>query len=344
MWTGMNITANAQSGTTAVFTYNSLTGLALAVGRALTITGMTNAGNNKTIVITSFTGTTSGTITCTLATGVTESGSSGVVTKASTVPTTGNYKYEIWTPNDGLTAFYAKVEYGMQGTNAPAVRLSLSTTTDGAGTCTGYVAGPYITCKDGFTVPSTSTQYNCNFSGAAGRFGAMLWTNAPTSGNPQCPPQFFAIERSVDNTGAYTNSYVTMWTHGYCNSGSGSYQMSGQRSVVFGVGAGPDLPPAVAAGRGGWVMLCYNTGGSQSFNGYLPFATCQPVIPYPDYPCTMVGVGSYTDYVDGLTFQVTLYGSTRTYIAGKNPPLDRISPGNTGVTWGEVFALLMRFD
>jgi hypothetical protein len=186
MWTGMNITANAQSGTTAVFTYNSLTGLPLANGRALNITGMTNAGNNHTIVITSFTGTTSGTITCTLATGVTESGSSGVVTAATAVPGSAAFVYEVWTPNDGLTNFFVKMEYGnVSGTNCPSIRITISTTTNGAGTATGLILGPTNTNPASFTPPSTTTPYECNFSGAPGRIGVMMWRNSPNASTVQ---------------------------------------------------------------------------------------------------------------------------------------------------------------
>src|ERR1039457_5253413 len=51
MWSGLSITAVSMSGTTMTCTYSSQTGLALAVGRALTVTGWTsgNVGNNGTL-------------------------------------------------------------------------------------------------------------------------------------------------------------------------------------------------------------------------------------------------------------------------------------------------------
>jgi hypothetical protein len=61
---------------------------------------------------------------------------------------------------------------------------------------------------------------------------------------------------------------------------------------------------------------------------------------YYDYPCTAVGVGGYNDLAEGVTFQVTLYGSTRTYMVGKTSGLG-INPYNQNVTMG---AVAMRFD
>src|ERR1017187_8274161 len=156
MWSGMTLSAVSMSGSNATYTYASLTGLPLAVGRALTITGMTNAGNNKTLVITSFTGTTSGTFTVVNASGVTESGSSGVVTIATAVPGSGAYVYEIWNPNDGLTNFFLKMEYGnIVGTNTPTPRITVSTTTNGAGTCTGLATSALSMHYNSYTAPST---------------------------------------------------------------------------------------------------------------------------------------------------------------------------------------------
>ena len=57
-------------------------------------------------------------------------------------PGSGAYVYEVWQPGDGLENFYLKIEYGnYSGTNAPTIRLTISTTTDGAGTPTGYIVG-----------------------------------------------------------------------------------------------------------------------------------------------------------------------------------------------------------
>src|SRR5690242_8747640 len=113
-----------------------------------------------------------------------QSGDTGQVnwSTIASVPGAASFVYEIWQPNDGLTTFYLKVEYGnVSGTNCPSLRLTLSTSTNGAGTPTGFIVGPWNTNVTIFTPPSTSTQFECNFSGAAGRIGAMMWRNGSNS-------------------------------------------------------------------------------------------------------------------------------------------------------------------
>jgi hypothetical protein len=135
----------------------------------------------------------------------------------SSVPGSSAFVYEIWEPNDGLTNFFVKMEYGnISGTNCPSLRITISTSTNGAGTSTGFVVGPTSTNVSSFSPPSTTIQYECDFSGAAGRIGVMMWRNITNVGN-----QLFAIERSVNASGApptlssaqkNTSSTLTGWT------------------------------------------------------------------------------------------------------------------------------------
>src|SRR5262252_6500665 len=155
--------------------------------------------------------------------GWTQSSDTGQVSwgSISSVPAANAYVYEVWTPNDGLTNFYLKVEYGNgQGqTNLPTVRLSIATATNGSGTLTGLVMGPLYTNNIAtYTTTGTTTSYECDFSGAAGRFAALMWRNAPNGA-----PQFFGVERSVNSSGTYTSSHVTVVTAGpNTNSGNRS--------------------------------------------------------------------------------------------------------------------------
>jgi hypothetical protein len=338
MWSGMSISAVSMSGTNATYTYSGLTGLALAVGRALTITGMTNAANNGVKIITAL---GSGTFTVVNASGVTESGSTGAVTAQSTVPGANAYAYEIWTPNDGLQNFYVKVEYGNVGTAAvPNIRLTLSSSTTGAGVASGFIVGSYTTAPNSFTVPSTTTQYECNFSGAAGRIGVMMWRNGANS----CQ-QFFAIERSLNSSGGYygtsSTGHVTLLG---CGPSPGNQNFF-QRSLVFGVGAATNLPNNAGSMVGGWVVRIANTsagtGNNAPFNGSMPFDTVAPLVGFADYPLTVAGVAAYSDMVEGVTFSATLYGSTRTFMPGKNGPF-AAQPQNANS--GNNAALCMRFD
>lgn len=255
----------------------------------------------------------------------------------ASVPAGGSYVYEIWTPNDGLTNFYLKVEYGSYSTQAiPTMRLTLSSSTNGSGTCTGNIVGPYI-CSTQPNTSSTTVQYECDMSGAAGRIGFMMWRN---SANVQ---QLFAVERSLNSSGTYTSTYVTLVVCGNCSQGSGNGCNYAQGTVYFGVGAIAQ-PDNAANYQGGWAVRMWqsasSTTNSGSFNGTIPFDTVAPNIGYFDYPMTMVGIACYGDISEGATFTVTLYGSTRTYMGGKTSAF-AYSPYNNNATNG---AVCMRYD
>ncbi len=335
MWSGMSLTAVAMSSSNATYTYTSLTGLALAVGRVLTITGMTHSANNGAFVITAL-GT--GTFTVVNASGVAESGSTGVVTQGSTVPGNGAFFYELWQPNDGLTNFYLKTEYGngIAGNgNTPAVRLTVAVSTNGAGTVTGTATSAIVTIAASYSPPSTTTQYECDFSGTTGRFAAMMWRNG-TNGSQQ----LLAVERSLNSSGTYTSSHVTIILGGNAGSGTSGFQ---QQSYVFGVGAGPTQSSRNGA-RGLLIRVpTYTT--TSAFNGALAFDTVAPLVGGMDYPLTVVGAGVAADFAEGVTFAATVYGSTRTYMPSGNGSFAQA--GRDAVSGSEIGAATMvciRYD
>jgi hypothetical protein len=254
------------------------------------------------------------------------------------LPGTGAFVYEIWQPNDGLTTFYVKVEYGnVSGTNCPSLRLSLSSGTNGSGTPTGFVVGPYVCDYNPFTAPSSTTQYECNLSGAAGRIGVMMWRN----GTNTCQ-QFFGVERSVNSGGTYTGAHVTLVIGGWAGGGSCSQWL--QQSLVLGVGAAPVQGNAnrSLSSYGGLVTRLHNlllTTGSSAFNGAIPFDTIAPQVGYFDYPLTVCGTAYATDIVEGVTFTATIYGSSRTYMPSKLSCFAWCAPGN-----GSGAAFCMRYD
>jgi hypothetical protein len=262
------------------------------------------------------------------------------------VPGSGAFVYEIWEPNDGLPNFFLKIEYGNgSSTNSPTVQITLSTTTNGAGTATGVIIGPFIGCgvSSSFTAPSASTQYECDFSGVAGRFAAMLWRNAPSSGTITNPQQLFAVERSVDATGAYTSDHVTLVMVGSCPLANATFSRTNQQSIVFGVGASPAIPPTPTTGinaLGGCLSPRVMLTGSSNFNGSLAFDTVAPMVGFWDFPLTVLGVANGPDLVEGVTFSASMYGSTRTYMPSKNGPFASVVPGSNA---GAV-AVCMRYD
>lgn len=255
----------------------------------------------------------------------------------ASVPGSAAFVYEIWEPNDSLTNFYVKMEYGnVSGTNCPSLRITLSTGTNGAGTSTGSIVGPLNTNPTSFTPPSTSTTYECDFTGAAGRIGAMMWRN----GTNNCQ-QLFAIERSNNGLSggsfAYTGTYVTLWVSGWNESYSSNCY---QRSLYFGVGAAPLYE--------GWNLrvpsISINgTSNTASFNGSIPFDTASPSVGFIDFTGTSVGAGASADFSEGVTFTVTLYGGTRTYMPSKNGPFswNPTPPGNSSYINS---CIAMRYD
>lgn len=258
----------------------------------------------------------------------------------TTIPAANSGYYEIFQPGDGLTAFYVKVEYGNFGnssaTNSPGVRTTVGTGTNGAGTLTGFVTTSFG--RGGIvTAPSTTTTYECNFSGDSGRIHIMMWRNAPNNVGIA-----FSIERSVNSSGTYTGTHVTSSVMFY-GGNTASWNGTGQQSILFGVGVAPLVTaPGTTSPNGGFPcrlrLAGSSSGPSGAFNGSIPLDTAAPYVGYWDYPLTGIGIGQATDYADGVTFTVTLYGSTRTYVAANSGAFQWCAP-NTGVG-----TFCMRYD
>jgi hypothetical protein len=265
--------------------------------------------------------------------GWTQSGDTGQVnwSSISTPPGSAAYVYEVWKPGDGLAAYYL-MEYGnFSGTNCPTLRITVSTGTNGAGVATGYILGPITVNGATYTAPSAVTQYECDFSGDAGRMGVMMWRN----GINTCQ-QFFALERSLSSSGTPTSSYVSLWV---CGDAASNLRCSCQGSLVFGVGVPPYTQAANSAG--GWMVRVQSlSGATTAFNGQVPFDTCAPVVGFYDYPCTVCGAAAGVDVVEGVPFSVTLYGATRTYLPSKLGYFCDVNPYNLG----SPSALCMRYD
>jgi hypothetical protein len=246
------------------------------------------------------------------------------------VPGSAAWVYEVWQPNDGLTNFYLKVEYGntAANTNSPGLRLTLGTGTNGAGTLTGFVTSALATNVTSAVTTNNSTPFECDFSGAAGRFSAMLWRNG-TGSNMQ---QLFTVERSLNSSGTYTSTHVTLLVLGTSNVG----QWARQQSIVFGVGASPVVPQNSSVG--GLLTRPFNSGGnSYGFNNSIPFDLVTPCVGFFDYPLTTVGAANAPDVSEGVTFTVTVYGSSRTYMPAKtsSTAFANAAPGG---------AVCMRYD
>ena len=263
----------------------------------------------------------------------------------STVPGSGALVYEVWQPNDGLTTFKLKMEYGnfTSQTNFPDIRISLSNSSDGAGNLNGFIIGPFrLGCVTGLSSLGAVNTYECDFSGAAGRFCCLMWRNGGM-------PILFAIERSVNSSGGYTGSYVTLYSAG------GNMQFSGrtsarQQSLVFGVGcAQASISYVENSGTNagsGWITRAFQpaTAGAYgtnpqtySFAGGIGVDFATPFVGYFDFPCTVIGVGEANDLAEGVTFTTTVYGTSHTYMPAGQGYLQNCTNINT-------YRPFMRYD
>lgn len=267
----------------------------------------------------------------------------------STVPAANTAVYEIWEPNDGLTNFYLKIWYGSAVGNAPSLRMAIGTVTDGAGNFVGNTVGegtpnPSFGSGSGvnsvwdiaeaFGQPQGSTQFECRFSGEPGRISFLLWrTNAVGT---TCA---FAVERSLNASGAYTGTHVTIYaTVGGGNSGSGGHN---QQTLHFAVGPAPAVSLYWGGNSAGGLPIRVffpNSNYNAAFNGAIPFDTCAPFVGFFDLPGTVIGGASPANMTEGQVFTVNMYGSPRTYVATFGYSIQYSGPSRTRV------AVCVRYD
>jgi hypothetical protein len=220
---------------------------------------------------------------------------------------TNSYVYEIWQPGDGLTTFYFKIEYGYSST-IPQMRISIGTSTNGAGTLSGFIAGPFYcpgTSLGGGASNQGATTYNCYLSGNSGRIGIAMWVNNTVSPS-NC---YFGVARSKNSSGANTSTHVTLLTT--------SGNRVGVQTIVFGtgvtttIGQGNAYPPVIHTG------LPSNIFASTD----VPISPLFPCVGYYDNPLIELGAAAANDITDQATFTIsaanTPYGVSHTYIGFK---------------------------
>lgn len=290
----ISITNASGNGTNATFTYNDTTrfGSPILPGMSITVAGCTTGGFNTTMVVQSITGqgTSSATFTAANSTNVTEAESGATGSVPTNNSTTG--AAEIWVPNDGLTAFYLKVQVTQPSGTNPGLQMFIGQGTNGAGTLTGSSISSTPVNN------STGTFVNTHFlSGDSGSFRGMMWTVAA---NNSCP-NVFNIERSLNNSGAYTSDHVTLcygvgiqapWSQQTLFlSGGATIQETGGLSVI--------LPKTATTGN-----LGNNTLVSPVF----------ALVGYVDNPMIGLLIARGADFGSGVQVQATLYNTLHTYL------------------------------
>lgn len=264
----------------------------------------------------------------------------------ASVPTSGNYVYEIWKPGDGLQVFYLKIEYGTGSASSstnPRIRLSIGTSTNGAGTLTGFVSSTQLVPPSDPNVTSTVTQYQCYFSGDSGRMAVMMWRDDPQSSGGNTAPIFFAIQRSLNSSGTpygtSSTGYVTLISAGTPNAGPAN-----QQSVVFGVGVAPFMANSATGNSQTWSVLPNGYLSSGLFNGQVPISPVFPCVGFYDNPMDIAAVGFANDFTEGATYVIASgnmpYGVSHTYLASKVGGFAKLA-GDGSLSNG---CLLMRYD
>jgi hypothetical protein len=245
----------------------------------------------------------------------------------STVPSNSITRdYEIWTPGDGLQAFYLKIQYGTSSASSntsPLVQFTLSSATNGSGTPSGFITGSFQWGNGGVNVTSTSTQWQCYFSGDSGRMCILMWRDDTTGG----APSVLVIQRSLNASGATygtsTTGYVTM-----VGTGGAQNAPNFQQSLVFNVGV--SNPVQQSTSNQNALVILRNTNNQSSatqlFNGSASISPVFPDVGFFDNPMDAVAIGAYNDFTEGSQYTIAAgnmpYGVSHNYIAAKNVRLD----------------------
>ena len=255
------------------------------------------------------------------------------------VPGSGAYVYEILQTNDGFTTYYLKVEYGTHadGSNNPGMRFTAGTATTGTGAISGILTGAFKAPGDVVANGDGASTFNCYFSGDAGRMCIMMWRDVTNANNPWV----MAVQRSINASGAYTNSYFTLVVQGHSSSNCATFQ----QSVVFGVGAGPQRN----TGMSSRLNVLGGSFTSEIFNGSTAVSPVFPEVGLFDNPMDALMVGSSGDFTEGQIVTIPTgnmpYGTAHTYVCsqrsgGSGQPFKMCGSQN-GV---DVCSILMRYD
>jgi hypothetical protein len=250
------------------------------------------------------------------------------IPNAATVGSTGGggggtkwkvWNYEMWQTNDSGTAVYMRIEYGQVNTSVPGIALQWGTAD--SGTADIYASGNF-TNREVIGSSSASaggaTTFTCNFcgDGAGGGFNAYMWRTATTT----IQEMFFGFERSRDNSGAKTNTFITyVVAGGAANSGTASWK----QCSLFLTGT-----PSMGVRHSGCATIQSSSGNQQApsigsssswqVGNNIPAAPILPSVGYFANPLLMLVAVNPNDIADGAAFTITLYGATHTYLCAIN--------------------------
>lgn len=226
--------------------------------------------------------------------------------------------YEVWKSADALSStcpIYMKIIYGGSGTsNAPVVKLQFSTGSDGAGGLTGNQTTAADLYNPTASLSEVDVTHECDFAGGVGYFTCLLWRDA-VSGNV---PQGFVIERAIDSSGGYRDAYFTVVMLGTGVSNAGL--------VVF-------KPAGGTSKADQYATTIYFTGSTGAYGSNTAVFPIFPMVGLPDNPLSTLVTVKAADQVEGSTFQMTVYGVTRTYLHSQRASFSGFTPCSVFPCW-----------
>ncbi len=232
--------------------------------------------------------------------------------------------YEIWRFDDGSlqtsNPTYIKIEYGSASqTNYPGLKVTVGHATDGAGTLTGETT----TVFNIYVSSATTSSRDSYISGDTGRVSVLLFIGGGYSYS--CG---FYIERLKDDDGSANADGINFVRF----SGYGSYSF-GQQMLPASGAAYPSTAHTSA-------VCAAPPAGQGSYGTNIGLYPIYPNLGYCGNP-DMGGLVYFTDDIDsdGSIIDVTMYGTTHSFITGGRVYVSTGVNGNS-----EDWAVAIRYE
>jgi hypothetical protein len=242
---------------------------------------------------------------------------------AVTLPGQGSSIYEILRFADTAQAtnpVFVRIVYGRGAADQARIAVSIGTGTDGAGNLTGNVSG--VSETNASLPTATGTLYSCYVAGAAGWFTVLLWREYSSS----TAPYAFAVERSLNTSGAYTDQFTY-----FCATLQANTAACGISQVIMKPGGG-----FATTTRERYVPCCVPYGAVSSvYNGVIHVSHIFPLMGAVANRQTVIGLVKPTDMSEGASYTSTVYGIAMTYLCNKTL-LGFVGDGSTCALYRQI--------
>jgi hypothetical protein len=264
------------------------------------------------------------------------------IPNAVTVGSTGNsgggtkwktWSYEMWKTNDGLTTAYMRLEYGTVSANVPQMAVQFGNTD--SLTADLYTSGNCTNREifGGLNSATASTSlFECDFCGYGDGSGfiCVMFRTATTT----VDTWLFGFERSRDNTGATNSNAITYIVGGGAQSNTTtptfkqcSLFLSGAQAISrrdFHANTVGDLSTSDVTAPG-------SSANSWQVGSNIPAAPVFANLGFFQPLLMIVGLNP-NDVADGVSFTITAYGASHTYLSVRGT--SAVSSGNWVTQFG----------